>query len=182
MAHTNLWSSENHALGYLAIADTIPHRTEAEKVLLELVPKTARNILDLGAGHERLLSLLKIDRPEVESVAVDFSATMLEAAKKRFAGDAKTSIIAHNVDDPLLNIVEGRFDAVVSSKAIHHLTHPRKRSIYAEIFDLLNDGGVFCNLENVSSPTPAIHAYFRKAIGIEDKPLYPSNKLLDVET
>ncbi|OKH43018.1 methyltransferase [Calothrix sp. HK-06] len=136
MAHTNLWSSENHALGYLAIADTIPHRTEREKVLLELVPKTVRNILDLGTGDGRLLSLLKIDRPEVESVAVDFSGTMLEAAKKRFA----------------------------------------------EIFDLLNDGGVFCNLEHVSSPTLAIHAYFRKAIGIEDKPEDPSNKLFDVET
>jgi tRNA (cmo5U34)-methyltransferase len=182
MAHTNLWSSENHALGYLAIADTIPHRTEGEKVLLELVPKTARNILDLGTGDGRLLSLLKIDRPEVESVAVDFSATMLEAAKKRFAGDAKTLIIAHNLDDPLPNVVKGRFDAIVSSFAIHHLTHPRKRSLYAEIFDLLNDGGVFCNLEHVSSPTPAIHAYFRKAIGIEDTPDDPSNQLLDVET
>ncbi len=59
MAHTNLWSSENYALGYLAIADTIPHSTEGEKVLLELVPKTVRNILDLGTGDGRLLSLLK---------------------------------------------------------------------------------------------------------------------------
>ncbi|RUT05155.1 hypothetical protein DSM106972_039760 [Dulcicalothrix desertica PCC 7102] len=122
MAHTNLWSSENHALGYLAIADTIPHRTEGEKVLLELVPKTARNILDLGTGDGRLLSLLKINTPEL--------------------------------DDSLLHIVKGRFDVVVSSFAIHHLTHPRKRSLYAEIFDLLNDGGVFCNLDINQTETP----------------------------
>jgi tRNA (cmo5U34)-methyltransferase len=182
MTHTNLWTSANHALSYLALADTIPHRTEGEKVLLELVPKTVRQILDLGTGDGRLLSLLKIDRQEVESVAIDFSPTMLEAAKKRFASDMKTVVVEHNLDDPLLNVVTGRYDAIVSSFAIHHLTHERKRSLYAEIFDLLNDGGVFCNLEHVSSPTPAIHAYFRKAIGIEDTPDDPSNQLLDVET
>jgi tRNA (cmo5U34)-methyltransferase len=182
MSYTNLWTSVNHALSYLALADTIPHRTEGEKVLLELVPKSARNILDLGTGDGRLLSLLKVDRPEVESIAIDFSQTMLEAAQNRFAGDCKTLIIAHNLDDPLPDVVHGHFDAVVSSFAIHHLTHTRKRSLYAEIFDLLNDGGIFCNLEHVSSPTPAIHAYFRKAIGIEDTPDDPSNQLLDVET
>lgn len=114
----------------------MPHRTEDEKVLLELVPKTARKIFDLGTLDVRLVSLLKIDRPEVESVAVDFSATMLEAAKKRFAGDA-TLMKAHNLDDPLPNIVKGRFDVVVSSIAIHYLTHARKLSLCALIFDLL---------------------------------------------
>jgi hypothetical protein len=32
-------------------------------VVLELVPRSARRILDLGAGDGRLLALLKIDRP-----------------------------------------------------------------------------------------------------------------------
>ncbi len=115
----------------------MPHRTEDEKVLLELVPKTARKIFDMGTLDGRLVSLLKIDRPEVESVAVDFSATMLEAVKKRFAGDAKTLMKAHNLDDPLPNIVKGHFDVVVSSIAIHYLTHARKLSLCALIFDLL---------------------------------------------
>lgn len=79
MAHTNLWSSKNNALSYLSKADKNPHGTEGEKVLLELVPKTARNILDTGTGDEGLLSLQKKDKPEVEIVAVDFSTTMLEA-------------------------------------------------------------------------------------------------------
>jgi len=60
------------------------------KVILEYVPKTVKRILDLGTGDGRLLALLKIDRPQAESIAIDFSPTMLEAAKQSFAaGDEK---------------------------------------------------------------------------------------------
>ena len=180
MNQVNLWSSADHALWYLAKADQIPHRTEGEGVLLEQVPKSVKRILDLGTGDGRLLALLKIDRPQVESIAIDFSPTMLEAAKTRFAGDASVELIAHNLDEPLPKI--GSFDAVVSSFAIHHLTHERKRSLYTEIFALLEPGGIFCNLEHVASSTPALHERFRQALGISNEPEDPSNKLVDVET
>jgi tRNA (cmo5U34)-methyltransferase len=177
---TNLWSSAEHALKYLAIADTIPHRTEGEGVLLDHVPKTVQRILDLGTGNGRLLSLLKIDRPQAKSIALDFSDTMLEAAKNQFANDDTVQVIAHNLDEtlPLL----GSFDAVVSSFAIHHLTHERKRSLYAEIFAVLEPGGIFCNLEHVASPNAKVHEQFRVAIGISEHPDDQSNILLDVET
>ena len=180
MNQINLWTSADHALRYLAQADQIPHRTEGEAVLLEQVPQTVKRILDLGTGDGRLLALLKIDRPQVESIAIDFSPTMLEAARTRFAGDATVEVMAHNLDESLP--ILGSFDAVVSSFAIHHLTHERKRSLYIEIFHLLQPGGIFCNLEHVASSTPALHERFRQAIGIAHQPDDPSNKLLDVET
>jgi SAM-dependent methyltransferase len=176
----NLWSSAEPALRYLGMADTIPHRTEGEGVLLEHVPKTVKRILDLGTGSGRLLSLLKIDRPQAQSIALDFSPTMLDAARNQFAGDDSVQVIAHNLDDPLPDL--GTFDAVVSSFAIHHLTHARKRSLYGEIFDILEPGGIFCNLEYVASPNAKVHARFRAAIGISEQPEDPSNQLLDVET
>ena len=176
----NLWSSAEHALNYLGMADTIPHRTEGEGVLLEHVPKTVKRILDLGTGSGRLLSLLKIDRPHAQSIALDFSPTMLEAARTQFADDDSVQVIAHNLDDPLPSL--GEFDAVVSSFAIHHLTHARKRSLYTEIFNCLSPGGIFCNLEHVASPNAKVHEQFRVAIGISQHPEDPSNILLDVET
>jgi tRNA (cmo5U34)-methyltransferase len=176
----NQWSSADHALKYLAIADKIPHRIEGEGVLLDQVPKKAQRILDLGTGSGRLLALLKIDRPQVQSVALDFSPVMLAAVKTQFADDNTVQVVAHNLELPLPSL--GSFDVVVSSFAIHHLTHERKRSLYQEIFALLEPGGIFCNLEHVASPTAKIHEQFRIAIGISEQPDDSSNILLDVET
>jgi tRNA (cmo5U34)-methyltransferase len=176
----NKWATAEHALQYLARADQIPHRTEGEGVLLELVPQAVQRILDLGTGNGRLMALLKIDRPQASGIALDFSPAMLQAARDRFAHDSTIAVIEHNLDQPLPDL--GRFDAVVSSFAIHHCSHERKRSLYAEIFSLLEPGGIFCNLEHVASPTPAVHHRFLQAVGIAPEAEDPSNKLLDVET
>jgi tRNA (cmo5U34)-methyltransferase len=176
----NLWSTTEHALGYLAKADSIPHRTEGEAVLLDYIPQNAKRILDLGTGDGRLMALLKIDRPSATGVALDFSPVMLEKARDRFHDDKSIETISHNLDDPLPDI--GKFDAIVSSFAIHHVTHERKQSLYAEIFDRLNPSGVFANLEHVASPNQKIHMQFLTKIGYTPETEDPSNKLLDVET
>jgi SAM-dependent methyltransferase len=176
----NLWTSSEHVRDYLERADSISHREEGEAALLELIPREAARILDLGAGDGRLLALVRSEHPDTDAVAVDFSPAMLEAARARFAGGPRVTVIAHNLDNPLPAL--GKFDAVVSSFAIHHVAHERKRTLYREIFDLLNPGGVFCNLEHVSSPTPRLHEEFLLRIGFTVATEDPSNKLLDFET
>ncbi|MGB8065684.1 MAG: class I SAM-dependent methyltransferase [Candidatus Sulfotelmatobacter sp.] len=177
----NLWTSPDHARDYLERADSILHRGEGEAALLEFIPRGARQILDLGTGDGRLLALVRQAHPETEAVAVDFSPSMLEAARRRFAGDARVTIMGHNLDSSLPPGL-GKFDAVISSFAIHHLVHERKRGLYEEIFGLLNSGGVFCNLEHVSSPSPRLHEEFLHRIAFTVETEDPSNKLLDLET
>jgi len=177
----NLWDSAGHAEAYLERADTLPHRAESEAALLEHVPASVGRVLDLGTGNGRLVALLKARNPGLRAVAVDFSPTMLELARSRFAGDATVDVVMRNLDDAL-DRSWGRFDAVVSSFAIHHVDDARKRSLYGEVFERLEPGGVFCNLEHVSSPTPALHLDFLTAIGYTPEQDDPSNKLLDVET
>src|SRR5215216_791399 len=176
----NHWTNAGHALAYLANADAVPHRTEGEAALLELVPRHARRILDMGSGDGRLLALLKIDRPRASAVALDFSPTMLRAARERFAGDPNVAVAEHDLDQALPSL--GRFDAIVSSFAIHHLVDRRKRTLYAEIFELLEPGGIFCNLEHVASPSPEMHLRFLDVLGVAPENEDPSNKLLDAET
>jgi tRNA (cmo5U34)-methyltransferase len=43
-------------------------------------------------------------------------------------------------------------------------------------------GGVFANLEHVSSPTPELHDEFLRLIGTPPGQEDPSNRLLDVDT
>jgi len=181
----NLWTKADHALDYLERADSITHRSEGESTLLEFIPRATRRILDLGTGDGRLLALVlreqeKREHPSPEAVAIDFSPAMIEAAGKRFAGNPSVALVTHNLDYPLPDL--GKFDAVISSFAIHHLVHERKRALYSEIHELLNAGGVFCNLEHVASPTSRLHEEFLHGIGYTLETEDPSNKLLDLET
>jgi tRNA (cmo5U34)-methyltransferase len=176
----NLWSSSEHALDYLRRADSIPHRVEGEATLLELLPAQASRILDLGSGAGRLISLVKSACPAASFVAVDFSSTMIQALRLNFGNDAAVSVIRHDLSNPLPEL--GSFDAVVSSFAIHHLHHQRKRELYAEIFRALASDGMFLNLEHVSSPTEFLHREFMEKLHILPEDEDPSNKLLNPET
>jgi len=174
------WATAEHALRYLSRADALPHRTEGEAVLLDHVPASTRRILDLGTGDGRLLALLKIDRPDSEGVGLDVSETMLAQACERFGGDQRIELLQHDMALPLPSL--GSFDAVVSCFAIHHLEDERKRSLYAEVFERLEPGGIYANLEHVASPTDRLHRRFYEALGYGPDWEDPSNRLLDVET
>jgi SAM-dependent methyltransferase len=89
-------------------------------------------------------------------------------------------LIQHDLAGPLPAL--GRFDAVISSFAIHHLEHERKRSLYGEVLDMLEPGGVFANFEHVASPNDRLHAAFFAAIGVPIEDEDASDRLLDVET
>jgi len=51
--NANLWDLPAHALEYLARADSIPHRSEGERTLLDCVPASVSRVLDLGSGDGR---------------------------------------------------------------------------------------------------------------------------------
>jgi tRNA (cmo5U34)-methyltransferase len=176
----NLWSSPEHALAYLARASGIPRRVEGERALLECLPPRVQRVLDLGSGDGHLLGLVLAARPEARGVAVDFSPAMLERLRERFGENDRVAVVEHDLDRPLPGL--GGFDAIVSSFAIHHVSHARKRTLYSEVHEALAAGGAFCNLEHVASPTARLHHQFLDALGVAPDDEDPSNKLLDVHT
>ena len=180
-ANVNRWTEPEWARSYLRERDSIPHRVEGLEVMLELLPERVDRVLDLGTGDGNTLALVLGARPGAEGVGLDFQDEMLNRASERFAGDARVTIARHDLDDTLPERF-GDFDLVVSSFAIHHVTHTRKRELYEEIHGLLSPGGVFLNLEHVSSATTALHHQFLAIMQVAPEDEDPSNKLLDVET
>ena len=174
----NSWASADKAAGYLERADRLPHRGEGEGVLVrDLARSLPGRILDLGCGDGRLTALVLDAYPESVATLVDTSSPMLAAASERFDGDARVSLFVHDFDDRLP--FDGPFDTVISSLAIHHVSNDRKRSLYAEIAQLLSPGGVFGNLEIVASPTQALHDRWRDEMDARDD---PSDVLCDMAT
>lgn len=176
---TNEWATAAHASAYLERADGVLNRQHGEAMVQDLVPLDAARILDLGTGDGRLLALLTRDRPRAAGVGLDFSAVMIESARQRFTSEPAVEVIEHNLSLPLPDL--GRFDAVVSSFAIHHLPDERKREIYQEIFHLLTPGGVFCNLEHVAPSSDRIHRLWLTAMGRTPEEEDPSNMLTPVD-
>ena len=172
------WSSPEHALSYLSRADKIPHRTEGESVLLEELPVDSKNILDIGAGNGRLLDLCLLKCKNASGTALDFSETMLDSLRNKYKDNEEINIIEHDINNSLPFDSES-FDAVVSSFVIHHVDDNRKYELYKEIWQIIKKGGIFCNLEHVSSPTENLHKIFFEKLGAEED---GSNKLLDIET
>ena len=178
LSAVNRWPDAAHAAAYLEARDQIPHRAEGCGVLLEVLERP-RRVLDLGTGDGVVLALVRSVWPDAEAVGLDFSATMLDAARARFADDGAVSIVEHDLDRPLPEL--GQFDTVVSSFAIHHLADARKRELYAEVHALLAPGGRFVNLEHVASPTARLHRDFMEAMGQDPTEEDPSNQLAALE-
>ncbi|MEV6374444.1 class I SAM-dependent methyltransferase [Micromonospora musae] len=114
----------------------------------------APEVLDLGAGTGLLSLLLAAAVPGVRLTLVDAAAAMLAvgAERLRARGVPHRTVLA-DLADPL---PAGRYDAVVSALAVHHLDDAGKRTLYRRAADALVPGGVFVNAEQVAGPTPAL--------------------------
>ncbi|MEU5942740.1 class I SAM-dependent methyltransferase [Micromonospora sp. NPDC047548] len=111
-------------------------------------------VLDLGAGTGLLSLLLTAAVPGVRVTLLDGASRMLAVAAEGLAarGVAHRTVVG-DLTDPL---PAGRYDAVVSALAIHHLDDEGKRTLYRRAAAVLLPGGVFVNAEQVAGPTPEL--------------------------
>jgi SAM-dependent methyltransferase len=162
------WQTPEFAANYRdEQADAVPRRAEGESALTELLPASVGRVLDVGTGDGRMIALVRATHPGVPAIGIDFSEPMLDAARERFAGDDRPPDLRHHdLSDPLPGDL-GTFDLVVSSLAIHHLPDERKRTLYRELFDVLEPDGLFLHMEHVASATPRLERDFYDALGLE---------------
>lgn len=117
-----------------------------------------KGILDLGCGNGILGQFLLNRFPSLSGLFLDFSEPMLDAARVNLNALSNTTFAKADFASSQWRDVAkpfGPFDIVVSGFAIHHQPDERKQELYAEIFGLLQAGGLFLNLDHVASATDA---------------------------
>ncbi len=123
-----------------------------------------RNFLDLGCGDGILAATILDKYPHAKGTLVDFSMPMVQAAVRNLQAYSKSlHVTSVDYSDPAwfdIVFTHAPFDAVVSGYSLHHQPDPVKSQLYLDIFDLLEPGGVFVNIEHVSSATPHIGALY----------------------
>jgi tRNA (cmo5U34)-methyltransferase len=134
---------------YGALVEAVPFPPDAEI-----------EVLDLGAGTGLVSALLATIFPRARFTLVDLSGEMLAQARGRFA-DEPTRFRFH-VLDLARDFPGGRYDAVVSALAIHHLDDDAKRALFARVHTALRTPGVFVNADQVLGPTPTVERRYRE--------------------
>jgi len=156
------WQTEKLTKAYLqGVRGAIPGASLQFAILgkiAELWCRDSLKILDLGCGDGILGRFLLEKFPSAHVTFVDFSEPMLDVAHEYLGETSRATVVKADFSntkwrDSFLSVQS--FQMVVSGFAIHHQPDNRKKSLYAEIYDLLSPSGIFLNLEHVASVTPA---------------------------
>ena len=153
------WQTESHVARWKeAQARIAPQRAIAfEAMLAQLTPNIVEplRIADLGAGDGKVAATILERYPAATAELFDFSDLMMAKGSEAllpFVGRYRYHFWDMNVSGWPAGL-DGPYDAVVSSAAIHHLENPRKRWLAGEILGRLRPDGIFANYELFRSPT-----------------------------
>jgi tRNA (cmo5U34)-methyltransferase len=156
------WRREDLSKRYLdGVRGAIPLADYQIETILTIIKKTeleVRAFLDMGCGDGILGRAILSEYPEATGVFLDFSDTMIEAARQKAPNNSgRLFFVTEDYGKPswVRSVAGyGGLDVIVSGLSIHHQEDKRKREIYEEVFNLLTPGGLFLNLEHVASPSP----------------------------
>jgi tRNA (cmo5U34)-methyltransferase len=164
------WGSREFVESWAAKGDWQgPIRQAQVAMVLRMIPHpndAAIRVLDIGAGYGALAAALLKERPTATAICLDASAAMLKLGEERNVGlKTRMRFVQGSLETPeWLAAVDGTFDAVISSRALHHFTaNQRRRYIFQEVFSLLRSGGCLINADNVRAPTPSLTERYKKA-------------------
>lgn len=163
-----VWKSKEVAEKYLSgVRGAIPLAQEQIEIMLRVIAGCdikIERILDLGCGDGILTASILQQYPYALGVMLDISEPMIQAAKQKLVNynDKLDFLLLDYGDSRWIEGVKnkGPFSVIVSGFSIHHQNDCRKQELYSEIFELLKSGGMFLNLEHVSSSSEWVSSLF----------------------
>ena len=148
----------------------LPKYDEMLDVLAGCIASSNQRILELGCGTGELTLKVLECYPSAEIVAVDYSPRMLDFARTKIeaAGYASrwTGIeldFGEWANNPNFSGLGDKFNAGISSLAIHHLEDEMKLKLFQRIRESLNAGGCFWNADPVLAESAAIKDIYQAA-------------------
>lgn len=142
--------------------------------LVQADPGTALRILDIGSGYGPVATVCLDAFPQASAVGLDISEAMMEAGRPRMErfgarfqymiGDFADGVLPDDV------VAAGPFDLVVSARAIHHLPAELMARLYGDIYQVLNPGGAFFNMDTASPDGDFLHGVMRGVRRAENTP------------
>ncbi|MGZ7109037.1 MAG: class I SAM-dependent methyltransferase [Methanobacterium sp.] len=163
------WKNERSALEFIENADFyIVERKTLFEIMKSLYNHFLKGynknksikILDIGCGDGILMEqLLKIDG-NIEGTLIDGNIEMLERARNRLESYPKMKYILTTFQELVKNDSNTKYDFIISSLAIHHLGLGQKESLFKYIYDNLNEGGFFLNIDTIKAPSDDLEQWY----------------------
>ena len=113
-----------------------------EDALAPIPADFAGSLLEVPVGTGVLTVPLYASLPEAAATCLDYSADMMENAKKRAAAMGVSNVSFVQGDVGALPFADESFDVVLSLNGFH--AFPDKEAAFRETFRVLKKGGTFC--------------------------------------
>lgn len=145
------------------IKNLIPYYSGMVEAIVNSMPFRASDcieVIDLGCGTGTVSRAVKNACPHAKLTCLDISGKMLQIASGKLREAQDTTYINCSFTEFEF---DKRYDAVVSSLALHHLvTREDKLDFYKKIYSGLNPGGVFINADLVLASADTLQAIYMK--------------------
>lgn len=165
-----VWGREENVKHFVETVDLIvPRRRDQIEFIVQLIPHEPSKhikVLDLGAGQGTLAEASLEAFPNSRAVCLDGSAVTMKICRKRLEKyQNRVSFVLEELDDSSwLKSIEGKFDAVVSSLTIHHLSDRRKKALFREIWGIIKNGGALIIADPVKVDSRYLEQRYRHAL------------------
>ncbi|MDP6952939.1 MAG: methyltransferase domain-containing protein [Alphaproteobacteria bacterium] len=147
----------------------VPFYHEINRLMLDLIPypeDAALKALDVGTGTGVVAGCVLAAFPNSTMLAIDLSPEMLEECAENLGKFGERATVREG-RFPDAEIGSG-YDVVVSSLALHHLSHEDKRASFAKIYAALKPGGIFLLRDVVLAPSQSLderyNAIYRQGV------------------
>lgn len=108
--------------------------------MADLVPKTAKTILDLGCGTGLELDEIFKVLPNVSVTGIDLTKSMLDKLYEKHPDKMMRLICG---DYFSVDFEDEAYDCCISFQTMHHFTHEKKTALYKKIRSALKESGIY---------------------------------------